>query len=74
MKSLIPSYAGENMKSSLDDWDVPPLIVEYRAESFFVNDGRHRLEMFRQLGAQNVDVVLWTTGEDNIRKLREVLR
>lgn len=30
-------------------------------------------EKFRQLGAQNIDVVLWTTGEDNMRKLREVL-
>lgn len=64
----------ENMKNSLEDWDVPPLIVEYRDERFIVNDGRHRLEMFRQVGAQNVDVVLWTTGEDNIRKLLDVLR
>lgn len=64
----------ENMKNSLEDWDVPPLIVEYRDERFFVNDGRHRLEMFRQMGAQSIDVVLWTTGEDNVRKLLEVLR
>ena len=37
----------ENMKSSFNDWDVPPLIVEYRDNNFFVNDGRHRLEMYR---------------------------
>lgn len=30
----------ENMKNSLKDWDVPPLIVEYRDDQFFVNDGR----------------------------------
>lgn len=63
----------ENMKHSLKDWDVPPLIVEYRDDKFFVNDGRHRLEMYRQMGKEVVDVVLWTTGEENKKKLLEVL-
>lgn len=64
----------ENMKNSRKDWDVPPLIVEYRDDKFFVNDGRHRLEMYRQLGVEVVNVVLWTTGEENKRKLLEALR
>jgi len=64
----------ENMKSNIEKWDVPPLIVEYREDKFFVNDGRHRLEMYRQLGADSVDVILWTTGEANKEKLLEVLR
>ena len=64
----------ENMKSSLKDWDVPPLIVEYRDDKFIVNDGRHRLEMYRQLGIESVDVVLWTTGKANAKKLQEVLK
>lgn len=63
----------ENMKSSLNDWDIPPLIVEYRDDKFFVNDGRHRLEMYRQLDKEIVDVVLWTTGEENKKRLLEVL-
>lgn len=63
----------ENMKNSLEDWDVPPLIVEFRDSKFCVNDGRHRLEMFRQLDVEVIDVVLWTTGEENLNKLREVL-
>lgn len=62
------------MKSSLKDWDVPPLIVEYRDDKFIVNDGRHRLEMYRQLRVEDVDVVLWTTGEANAKKLQEVLK
>ena len=64
----------ENMKRSHGDWDVPPLIVEYRDGRFFVNDGRHRLELYRQLGVLEVDAVLWTTGEANKKKLLEVLR
>lgn len=64
----------DNMKSNLGNWDVPPLIVEYRDDRFFVNDGRHRLEMYRQMGVSEVDVVLWTTGEANAKKLQEVLK
>ncbi len=64
----------DNMKSNLENWDVPPLIVEYRDDKFFVNDGRHRLEMYRQLRVDDVDVVLWTTGEVNAKKLQEVLK
>lgn len=63
----------DNMKKDFDGWDTPPLIVEYRDDRFYVNDGRHRLEMYRQMGVQIVDVVLWTTGEDNKKKLLEVL-
>lgn len=63
-----------NMKSNLGNWDVPPMIVEFRDDRFFVNDGRHRLEMYRQMGASEVDAVLWTTGEANNKKLQEVLR
>lgn len=64
----------DNMKNSLKEWDVPPMIVEFREDRFHVNDGRHRLEMYRQQGVQIVDVVLWTTGEENKKKLQEVLR
>lgn len=56
----------ENMKNSFEGWDVPPLIVEFKDGSFYVNDGRHRLEMYRQLGVEMIDVVLWTTGEENL--------
>ena len=63
----------DNMKKDFDSWDTPPLIVEYRDDRFYVNDGRHRLEMYRQMGVQIVDVVLWTTGEDNKKKLLEEL-
>lgn len=28
-----------------------------------MDDGRHRLEMYRQMGATHVPAALWTTGE-----------
>lgn len=64
----------ERMKDSLEQWDVPPLIVEFRNNHFYVNDGRHRLEMFRQLGVDQIDAVLWTTGEEDKNKVLELIR
>ncbi len=67
-------YVVDMMKAHYSDWDVPPLIVEYDGGIFRINDGRHRLEMYRQLGMESAYAVLWTTGEKNYRDLPEVLR
>lgn len=39
------------------------MIVEYKEKGFHVDDGRHRLEMYRQMGATHAPAALWTTGE-----------
>lgn len=67
-------YVVEKMKASLEHWDVPPLIVEFRGNQFYVNDGRHRLEMFRQLGVTEINTVLWTTGEEDRKKVLEIIK
>lgn len=64
----------DKMKEDFPHWDVPPLIVEYVYGKFQVDDGRHRLEMYRQLKKETVQAVLWTTGEENYKKLLEVLK
>lgn len=53
----------DRMKQAYGDWDTPPLIVEYGENGFYVADGRHRLEMYRQLGITYIQAALWTTGE-----------
>ena len=67
-------YIVENMKSDIDHWDVPPLIVNYYNGRFEVNDGRHRLEMFRQLSYEYVQAVVWVTGDEDYNKVLEVLK
>lgn len=62
-------YIVDKMKENFERWDAPPLIVEYVDNDFKVNDGRHRLEMYRQLKVENIMVVLWTTGDENYKKL-----
>lgn len=66
-------YIVDKMKADYQHWDAPPLIVSYDNGSFHVDDGRHRLEMYRQLKIEYVHAVLWTTGEENYGKLLEVL-
>ena len=86
VKSGVPEYLHEGkaiqyffdvvdrMKESLaDGWDAPPLIVEYVYGKFQVDDGRHRLEMYRQLGIEKVWAVIWTTGEDNRKTVEKIL-
>lgn len=63
----------DKMKENYSKWDTPPLIVEYRDEKFWVNDGRHRLIMYRDLGLDVVPAVLWTTGEENRKRLKKIL-
>lgn len=67
-------YVVEQMKEGLSGgWEAPPLIVEYVYGHFQVNDGRHRLELFRQLGVERVWVAIWTTGEENKRTVEGIL-
>ena len=64
----------DRMKESLaDGWDAPPLIVEYVYGKFQVDDGRHRLELYRQMGAERVWAVVWTTGEKNKKTVEKIL-
>lgn len=63
----------DKMKQDCEKWDIPPLIVEYGENGFHVDDGRHRLEMYRQMGATHVPAALWTTGESLEQRLLTLL-
>lgn len=66
----------DRMKQAHGSWDIPPLIVEYGEKGFYVADGRHRLEMYRQLGITRAPAALWTTGarrRDELLKLLDAL-
>lgn len=63
----------DRMKQACDGWDMPPLIVEYGEKGFPVADGRHRLEMCRQMGITHAPAALWTTGEQGRDELLTLL-
>ena len=66
-------YIVDKMKAAGDTWDTPPLIVMYDENGFYVCDGRHRLEYYRQLKQDNIPVALWVTGEKNYNELIDIL-
>lgn len=43
--------------------DMPPLIVNYRAEGFVLNDGNHRFEALYRLGAESAWAIVWTSSQ-----------
>lgn len=43
--------------------DLPPLIVNFDDGQFQLNDGNHRFEAYSRLGIQEVNVIIWTTGQ-----------
>lgn len=63
----------DGMKQDIGHWDAPPLIVNYADGKFEVNDGRHRLEMYRQLQRKSVYAVLWVTGDEDYNRLNQIL-
>lgn len=65
----------EEMNKAMNCWNPPPLIIEFRDDGkFYVCDGRHRLEMFRQKKVKTIPAIAWTTGKENFEKLREILK
>lgn len=45
--------------------DMPPLIVNYAAGGYVLNDGNHRFEAYRRLRAQECAAIVWTTGAED---------
>lgn len=65
----------EEMNKAMNCWNPPPLIIEFRDDGkFYVCDGRHRLEMFRQKKVKTIPAIAWTTGKENFEKLQEILK
>lgn len=63
------------MMNAVDNWNPPPLIIEYKDDgSFYVCDGRHRLEMFRQKEAKSAPAIVWATGKENFDRLQEIIK
>ncbi|MBR3653757.1 MAG: ParB N-terminal domain-containing protein [Bacteroidales bacterium] len=48
-------------KSIREDPDMPPLIVQYTAEGFELNDGNHRFQAYLNLGCTEAWVIVWIT-------------
>ncbi len=50
--------------------DLPPLIVNYQNSEFVINDGNHRFEAYKRCGFDNCSVLIWTTGESDMKEFK----
>lgn len=64
----------EQMKENMKEWNPPPIIIEYQGnKKFYVCDGRHRLELYRQMAKRNIPAIVWTSGEESYKELIGVI-
>lgn len=48
-------------------WDMPPLIINYSSNKFELNDGNHRYQGMADIGYDECDVIIWTTGQEDYK-------
>jgi len=46
------------------NWDMPPLIIEFKDGQYDLNDGNHRYEALKRLGIKEHWIIIWETVED----------
>ena len=46
------------------DPDMPPLIAHYVEHGFEMNDGNTRLQAYKNLGVQEVNIIIWITEQE----------
>jgi hypothetical protein len=47
-------------------WDMPPLMINYHAGEYELNDGNHRHEALRRAGAAAHPAIIWLTGDADL--------
>ena len=43
---------------------MPPLIAHYVEHGFEMNDGNTRLQAYKNLGVQEVNIIIWITEQE----------
>lgn len=51
--------------------DIAPLISHYVESGFELNDGNHRLQAYKNLGIEEVNVIIWITEEIEYQEFME---
>lgn len=46
-----------------EGWDMPPLIVNFCDDKFYLTDGNHRFEALVRSGKESYSVIVWLTEE-----------
>ena len=46
------------------DPNMPPLIAHYVEHGFEMNDGNTRLQAYKNLGVQEVNIIIWITEQE----------
>ena len=63
-KGWWPIHVAALEDSIKKDPDMPPLIAHYVEHGFEMNDGNTRLQAYKNLGIQEVNIIIWITEQE----------
>lgn len=63
-KDWWPIHVAALEDSIKKDPDMPPLIAHYVDHGFEMNDGNTRLQAYKNLGVQEVNIIIWITEQE----------
>ena len=63
-KDWWPIHVAALEDSIKKDPDMPPLIAHYVEHGFEMNDGNTRLQAYKNLGIQEVNIIIWITEQE----------
>ena len=63
-KDWWPIHVSALEDSIKKDPDMPPLIAHYVEHGFEMNDGNTRLQAYKNLGVQEVSIIIWITEQE----------
>ena len=63
-KDWWPIHVAALEDSIKKDPDMPPLIAHYVEHGFEMNDGNTRLQAYKNLGVQEVSIIIWITEQE----------
>lgn len=49
----------DRITKHIPEWDMPPFLVEYRSDGFFLTDGNHRYSALRNSSINSYYAVIW---------------
>jgi len=53
--------------------EFPPLIAEYKNETFTISDGNHRFGTYEKMGLKKHWVIFWCSSEEEFEEMKRII-
>lgn len=53
------------------DWDMPPLLIQYDQGTYQLSDGNHRHAALMDMGKRDYSIIFWCSSEKELEELKK---